>query len=332
MRYIDISLPTRLCDSVLSALSDFNDPSRIVSHAEGGRSEIRFVLSDGDTQTIVDRLQSILSEEQNWRVTVLPVEAACSPFIEAIDAKDRNKPGKSTITREEINQKIKSGMKLNSDFIALSILSAVVAALGLNSDNVAVVIGAMVIAPFLGPILAFSFGAALGQTQIMLNATRTAIVGVGLGVLTTYLMTFLIEVNTKSGELLDRAEVTLDTIALALASGAAAALSLVTGLSSTLVGVMVAVALLPPSAAFALFIGSGEPQLALKALLLLLTNITCIALSSQIVFAAKNIRPRLWSDQKTAGVSRRINMLVWGGLLIALGVLIYFQTPSLPAA
>ena len=71
----------------------------------------------------------------------------------------------------------------------------------------------------------------------------------------------------------------LDSIALALASGAAAVLSLTTGLSSVLVGVMVAVALLPPTATLGIMLGAGHAQLAIGAAILLAVNINLVSFS-----------------------------------------------------
>jgi len=71
------------------------------------------------------------------------------------------------------------------------------------------------------------------------------------------------------------AQLDLNFILLVLASGAAAALSLTTGLSGVPVGVMVAVALLPPAAVLGILLGNGNPALAMSAGLLLAVNIVC---------------------------------------------------------
>ena len=131
--------------------------------------------------------------------------------------------------------------------------------------------------------------------------------------------------NTASTELTDRTVVGLDSVALALASGAAAALSIVSGLSSTLVGVMVAVALLPPSAAVALYIGAGDLQSAGKAGFLLALNVICVNLASQLVFFVKGVRPHGWLEQEKAARSRNINLVVWGLLLAGLVAMILLQ-------
>jgi uncharacterized membrane protein len=158
----------------------------------------------------------------------------------------------------------------------------------------------------------------------MTRSARTAGVGLAIGFLTAFAIGMIVEVNLESKELLDRSEIGLDSIALALASGAAAALSVTTGLSSALVGVMVAVALLPPSVAIAMFSGAGEYGLAGRASLLLFANIVSVGIASQIVFLVRGIQPRTWREQKNAKKSQRVNLLVWGVLLIGLSAVVWF--------
>ena len=218
--------------------------------------------------------------------------------------------------REALVEEVTSNSRLNSNFIVLTVLSAIVAAIGLNEDNVAVVIGAMVIAPLLGPILGFSLGSALGSTTLMLKASRTAISGLAVGFGTVFLLTLFVPVNLESQELMARTNVNPEVVALALASGAAAALSMTGGISSSLVGVMVAVALLPPSAASAIYLGVGDFRNASAAAILVLLNVICVLLSTQIVFAWKGVQPRRWLQKKNAERSRRISYIVWAALLI----------------
>jgi uncharacterized membrane protein len=112
-------------------------------------------------------------------------------------------------------------------------------------------------------------------------------------------------------------------MALALASGAAAALSLTTGLSSVMVGVMVAVALLPPAVTLGLMLGHGDIDLAAGAGLLLAINVVCINLASKVVFFVKGIRPRTWWEKERAQRAMIMYVLAWLLTLILLVLLIY---------
>ncbi len=114
-------------------------------------------------------------------------------------------------------------------------------------------------------------------------------------------------------------------MAIALASGAAASLSLVSGTTSVLVGVMVAVALMPPAVTIGLMLSIREYDLALGAALLLTVNIVCINLSSKLVFLFRGIKPRKWLDAHKAKQSRLLYIVIWIVMLVLLLVTIYLR-------
>lgn len=112
---------------------------------------------------------------------------------------------------------------------------------------------------------------------------------------------------------------------LALASGAAAVLSLTSGLPSVLVGVMVAVALLPPAVTMGIMFGAGREVEAFGALLLLVVNIVCVNLSAKLVFFYEGVRPRTWFEKRQAQRSAWISTAAWLLALIVLSVAIYVR-------
>ena len=116
-----------------------------------------------------------------------------------------------------------------------------------------------------------------------------------------------------------RTDVGLDGVVLALASGAAAVLSLTSGLPSVLVGVMVAVALLPPAATMGLMLGQGHFDLMNGAGLLLAVNIVCVNLSAKLVMLVKGVRPRTWLEKRKARQSLATYIVFW---VISLAILI----------
>ena len=182
---------------------------------------------------------------------VIPVEATVPRPAEeepTENDKEKDKASAAATSREELYNKIAKNAQLDLNFLVLVFLSTVVAAIGLIKNNMAVVIGAMVIAPLLGPNLALALGAALGDGRLMGRALRTNLAGLSLAFVLSIIIAILWPVDVTSRELLARTDVGLDSVTLALASGAAAVLSITTGLPSVLVGVMVAVALLPPTA------------------------------------------------------------------------------------
>ncbi len=287
-----------------------------------------------DVQTVTDRLRDIFPPSQIRRIVVLPVEAVMPlpqvdkglpPLQEGDSApeEDKKTPPKKPrpfagVSREELYADISRGAEISNSYLLLVIFSTIVASIGLLENNVAVVIGAMVIAPLLGPNLALALSTALGDLKLMKRAIRTMLTGFGLALALSIAVGYLWPYDLDSPELMSRTDVGFDSIALALVSGAAAVLSLASGISSVLVGVMVAVALLPPGATMGIMIGAGELDLALGAGLLLAVNIVCINLAAKLVFYFKGVRPREWYEQQKARRAMRFYIIFW---VITLGIL-----------
>ncbi len=295
---------------------------------EDGRRPITLLIGEIDRQKLLDRLQAALGKSENWRITVQQVDTIV-PYAadvegekpgEDVDAAKRD--DRERASREELYHLVEGGVRLDSNFLLLVFLSTVVASVGLETDNVAVLIGAMVIAPLLGPNIAFAFGAAIGDRGLMLTASKSHFAGIALSISAAAGLAMLTQVNTGSHELMARSSVGYGGIALALASGAAAALSVTTGLSSTLVGVMVAVALLPPAATVGIMIAARRPDLAAGAAMLLIANIACVNLAAQVVFLVKGIKPRTWAERKSARRAVAVNLATWIFLIaILIGII-----------
>lgn len=284
---------------------------------EAGRCSMHMLVQPEQRQRVMDSLQGILSASEDSHVIIYSPEVVWP--TPKTDPQDSKAGSSGTITREELYKQVEQGANVNGTFIILVILSTIVVAIGLIENNVAVVIGAMVIAPLLGPNLALALSAALGDMKLMSRALLTNFVGVSIAFILCCLLGLFWTGALDSEELLARTNVGLDGVLLALASGLAAALSMTTGLSSVLVGVMVAVALLPPAATAGIMLGAGQYDLATGAFLLLAVNVVCVNLSAKLVFLFKGIRPRTWLEQKKARQSYTLFILGW---LVTLSVLI----------
>ena len=136
------------------------------------------------------------------------------------------------ISREELYQQVNEGAQLTRTFVVLVALSAVVAAVGVDYNNVTVVIGAMVIAPLLGPNVALALATALGDMGLAKSAAKTNIVGILVALAIAIPIGFLIRVDPRVAEIQSRLHVQLKDVVLALASGSAGVLSITTGASA----------------------------------------------------------------------------------------------------
>lgn len=289
--------------------------------AEDGMQQMWMLVSDDKLQSVLDTLQNLLSAQPSAHIVVLPVDMS----LPKPDEEERKQEDAATAAREALYEGVEKNVRLDMNFVVLVTLSSLVAAIGLITNNIAVVIGAMVIAPLLGPNLALSLGTALGDLSLIRKSVQTLVAGLLLAVAVPAAVGMFWPSNVTSHELVLRTVVGVDSAVLALASGAAAALSLTTGLSSVLVGVMVAVALLPPAAALGLMLGYGNLALAGGSALLLVVNIVCVNLASKIVFDIKGIRPRSWVEKEKAKRAKIVYILAWLVTLLLLIALIYVR-------
>ena len=285
---------------------------------------MRLVVTDDKVQEVLDALQGVLGAQSYAKLLVYPIDISLPKQTE----EQQEKEAKATQARESLYKEVQKNSRLDVNYLVLVMLSTIVAAIGLIENNVAVVIGAMVIAPLLGPNLAFGLGTALGDLSLMKNSLKTLSAGVLLAVSISVIMGIVWPFPLTSPELISRTDAGLDSIALAFASGAAAALSLSTGLPSVLVGVMVAVALLPPAATFGLMLGHARPDLAAGAALLLAVNVVSVNLACKLVFLIKGVRPRTWWEKEKASKAMRRYIFVWVVTLALLGLVIYVRTFS----
>jgi len=323
MKIIEVIAEAGHLDTVIGIAEQYEIDDYWTGGQQGDeRRSARLLVNDDKRQAVLDALQTVLGGSENAHMLVLPVEAVL-PKVVSEDEDDQEKRSSIQVTREELYDRIEKNSHLDLNHILLVCLSTLVVAIGLIEDNIAVVIGAMVIAPLLGPNIALALSTSLGDMPMMWQSLRTNLAGLAVALLLSVVLGALWHDDLSSRELLSRTNVGLDSIALALASGAAAVLSLTTGLPSVLVGVMVAVALLPPTATMGIMLGSLQYEYAAGAALLLAVNIVCVNLAAKLAFLAKGIKPRTWLERKKARQSMTVYIVIWLASLLLLIMLIY---------
>ncbi len=281
----------------------------------------------GRSESIMDIFEKEFFSIEGFKVILFPVEASIPRTDEPAEKKPspHRKQLKTAkrISREELYSDIVDGAKLSNIFAFMVALSTVVAAIGLLKNNVAVIIGAMVIAPFLGPNVALALSTSLADKKLGLNALKTLLSGVLIVVLLSACMGSCFDTDPSIPEIALRTQASLSDIILALASGCAGVLAFTTGVSSAVIGVMVAVALLPPLTACGLLLGAGEFPHALGAFLLFITNIICINLAGVLTFLVQGVSPRAWWKADKAKKSTRRALVLWTLILLLLAAIIY---------
>lgn len=315
---IQITVPRDAIDAILKRAERDGVSIAGISAARGKTRTATFLVAPGAQQELIDEMQKACHDIDEWKVAIMPVSAVLPHSPESDEAEELQ-------SREELLERVSADARLTPVTLALIVISAIVAGLGMIVGNVAVIIGAMVIAPLLSPVIAFVMGISLGERRLVVNASLTTVTGISIAVATGMAMGWLMPVDLQGEQLASRARVGFEDVALALAAGVAASLSVTAGVSAALVGVMVAVALLPPAVAVGIFAGEADPALAMSAAMLLAINLSALCISGQIVFLLRGIRPRTWYMRKKVGQSIITSLVTWSALLLVLLVLIWLR-------
>jgi len=322
LRLIEMVLPEKDGGKVRELLKEHKVLEHRQVQLSDGEVLVRILLDAEQCETVLDLLEQEYAVGDGNRVVILPVEATL-PRAEPEPTAAPGQPqpeakSPERIGREELYEDIKDAARFSWVYLAMGVLSTVVAAIGLQHNNVAIIIGAMVIAPLLGPNMALALGTTLGDLPLLRRALLTNLAGIATTMVLSVIIGVWLHVDAALPEVASRTRVGLGDIAVALASGCAGALAFTTGGSATLIGVMVAVALLPPLVTFGLLLGDGQTALAMGALLLFLMNLICVNLAGVSTFLVQGIRPVTWWEKDRATKATRIAIGLWGALLAAL--------------
>lgn len=273
-----------------------------------------------NTELILDIFEKKWGDNEAFRVVIYKIEATFP--LPKEEEKEKNEDNKR-IACIELVQNLSSQSSFDKIYFLTVFLSTIVASIGLIHGNIPVVIGAMVIAPFLSSNMLLSLATTLGDIKLAKKAIAVLVSGLAVSLIVSVLIGLLLPFDHKAYDIMSRTRVQLTDIILALAAGSAGALAFTSGLPASLVGVMVAVSLLPPLVVAGLFLGNTEWIFALRAFLLLFTNIICINISGIVTFLSQGIRPHYWWEEKRAKKMISISISVWLFLLILLLILIY---------
>lgn len=188
----------------------------------------------------------------------------------------------------EIVESIHAAAGLGFSYLVLLLLSTLIATFGLLSNSTATVIGAMIVAPLMGPILGIALSLVQGDLPAFRRALIAEVVGVVLCLLTAVTIAKLLgpaQVDLTQSEIVGRTHPTLLDLAIGFAAGLAGAFATVNRkISASIAGVAIAVALVPPLCVSGLSLGSGQWDSGLGAFVLFLANYLTIQLAASFVF------------------------------------------------
>jgi uncharacterized hydrophobic protein (TIGR00341 family) len=304
---------------------------------ERQRTVLHLLVPAEETEPIMDQFEHRYSALDGFHVVLYPVEAvlprpkpqsppdASSKSDSAGGEGEKPETKRQRISREELYTAANESLGINRVFLGLTILSAVVAAVGLTRNDVAVIIGAMVIAPLLGPNVAMALATTLGDTDLLRRAFWTNLAGIGSAFVFAVAAGLMFPVHSDVPAIASRTSTGFGDVFLALAAGTAGTLAFTRGQSGAVIGVMVAVALVPPVVVCGMLLGEGYVSSAFGAFLLAAANIICINLAGVVTFLMQGVRPRSWWEAELAKKGVRKAMLIWTILLAGLLLVLWLS-------
>ncbi|PZX59176.1 putative hydrophobic protein (TIGR00341 family) [Algoriphagus ratkowskyi] len=214
---------------------------------------------------------------------------------------------------KELFSLLRQNAQTSSTYLVLMALSTMIATFGLFGDSAPVVIGAMILAPLMGPIISLAMGALRQDALLIKNSLITIFWGIILGLLFSILITSITPLEILNDQILARIRPNLLDLGIAVASGIAGAYAYSKEeINKTLAGVAISVALVPPLAVAGIGIGWLDWSVFGGAMLLLGTNLAGIVMAASITFLVLGFSPFRLAKR---------------GLMISLGIFIAIALP-----
>jgi uncharacterized hydrophobic protein (TIGR00341 family) len=322
VRLVEVTIPAGKRETVLATLDD-EGVDYVVTDETSGRGYaaiVTFPLPKNAVEPVLESLRDAGLSDDTFTV-VLEANTIVSRRFEQLQEQYAEEEDEGRIAQEELTAAASTLAPSTRNYVILTIVSALIATAGLLLNSPAVVVGSMVIAPLVGPAMAASVGTVVNDRELASRAVRLQILGLLLSIATAALFALIVRYSNLIPPLTDvttvdeiRGRVAPDFLSLvvALGAGVAGVISLTSGVSTALVGVMIAVALIPPAATVGIGIAWGAPLVTLGSSVLTLVNVLSINLAALIVLWYSGYRPHHWFRQNSArsATIKRIVILV----------------------
>jgi len=332
VRLVQVTIPAGKRQAVLDTL-DTEGLDYVVAEESSGREYAAVVsvpLPKGAVEPVLDELRDVGLGSDAYTV-VLSAETVISDRFEELESRfSTNGTNGDRVAREEIKSTASGLAPSLRTYVLMTVISAVIATAGMLLDSPATVVGSMVIAPLIGPAMETSVGTVLDDREMFREGVKYQLLGVALAVgsaglfalfvKSTYLVSPGLQI-TEIQSIRQRLAPDFLSLAVALGSGVAGVISLSAGVSTALVGVMIAAALIPPAAAVGIGIAWGLPLVSIGSAVLVLVNVLSINLAALITLWYRGYRPeRLFQ----VGQARSITLKRIGVLLVSIAILSVF--------
>ncbi len=333
MRLVQVLVPTGKREAVREVLEDEGIDYAFTDETSGRKftAVAAFPLPTNAVEPVLERLREAGIERDAYTV-VVDAETVVSRHFGDLQAAYDEREDSDRIAREELVASAQELAPRTAPFSIMTVMSAIVATAGLLLDSPAVVVGSMVIAPLIGPAMATSVGTVLDEDDLFRDGLKLQVLGGFLSVAGAAVFAFVLHETgivplTQDevfaiGEVRERLTPDVLSLAVALGAGVAGAISISSGVSSALVGVMIAAALVPPTAVVGIGLAWGAPATVSGSMVLVLVNFISINFAALTVLWATGYRPQRWfrmDEARTATIRRTavmgVAILVLSGFL-----------------
>lgn len=325
MKKIEFTIYDQQIQSIEYVLKKYKVPYNVqlIMAEEAKLVKFTTIVPNDIARDITDELRKMLDTQQKEIYLIIDsLDSTISTYLEKLD--EEIKPKKEGKTTEEFHAIVEPSVELRKDLLALIVIASGAALVGLFTNNGALVIGAMLLAPLLGPITAFSFNAAVAQPKKMAKAALSGflliVASVATGAIVTLVLLPVMELPITN-EILLRTEISPLFVALAIALGIAGGIAMSSSIPGLLVGVAIAAALVPPAVVTGIGIGFQDWHIFANAIILTAANVIGLVLGTMIVFFAKRITPTKYHEKEKARRYLTFTIAIFVGLSVLLGII-----------
>ena len=322
VRLVQVTIPTGKREAVTRAL-DEEDVDYVLTDETSGREYVAVAyvpLPTNAVEHVLETLRKAGIDDDTYTV-VLDARTVVSRDFDALEERYAEEEDSERIAREELTAAAADLMPAFSTYLIMSVVSAVIATAGLLLNSPAVVVGSMVIAPLIGPAMAASVGTVVVDDELFARGVKLQAIGLLLSIASAAVFAWVVKTVhlvppftdvTAIPQVRQRLYPDFLSLVVALGAGIAGALSLTGGVSAALVGVMIAVALIPPAATVGIGIAWGLPAVSFGSAVLVLVNMLSINLAALVVLRYSGYRPTEWFqlDEARGATVRRVGVLV----------------------
>jgi uncharacterized hydrophobic protein (TIGR00341 family) len=330
LKRINVSVTTDHAEKAQKTFEKLNVPVFASVGTQDGKTVSNFsaLVPDELVDNSIDELtKNIDLRIKENVISVYNVEAFVSTALDKI----KEKAAKEKTTKNPLERLINETdrhVRLNKDTLTMALFATLIAFSGMLLDNVVIVIGAMLLSPLLGPLNAFAVNTNLGRLR-KVAVSELSILGllsaiIILSAVTTFVVSQFVSIPLNSGQILLRSHTSFSDIIIALVLGLAGGLALFVALPELLVGVAIAVALVPPATVAGIGLALENTILFVGALTLTLVYLTGLELGSSVMLRIRGVTPRRYYQMSEARMKFIYSIAVLAALLSILSAIVFF--------